>query len=281
LIDSPFGLDGKVALVTGASRGLGAGIADALREAGATVVGTSRDPESAARAAERLGTPAVEMDVTDVASVRAGVDRVVSELGRLDILLNNAGVNVPQGVFDVDEESWDAVIDTNLKGSFFAAQAAARHMVERGEGGRIINIGSQAGVVGIEERSAYCASKGGVSLLTRVLAIELAPHGITANAVAPTFIATELTRATLEDPLAHPAGPRRRGGGRERGRGVSRQPRRGHGYRAHAAGGRRLDRVVRRFAEGMPSTNRAISHQHAQAFGFRFQPSASCALADS
>jgi 2-deoxy-D-gluconate 3-dehydrogenase len=195
-----FGLDGKVALVTGASRGLGAGIADALKEAGASVVGTSRDRASVARLAERLGTPAVEMDVTDVASVRAGVDRIVSEVGRLDILVNNAGVNVPQGVFEVDEESWDAVIDTNLKGSFFAAQAAARHMVERGEGGRIVNIGSQAGVVGIEERSAYCSSKGGVTLLTKVLAIELAPHGITANAVAPTFVATELARSTLEDP---------------------------------------------------------------------------------
>jgi NAD(P)-dependent dehydrogenase (short-subunit alcohol dehydrogenase family) len=114
--------------------------------------------------------------------------------------VNNAGVNVPHGVFEVDEESWDAVIDTNLKDAFFAAQEAARHMVERGEGGRVINIASQAGVVGIEERSAYCASKGGVVLLTKVLAIELAQHGITANAVAPTFIATELTRSTLEDP---------------------------------------------------------------------------------
>jgi len=195
-----FGLDSKVALVTGASRGLGAKIADALREAGATVAGTSRHPESAARVAENLGTLAVEMDVTDVASVRAGVGLVASELGKIDILVNNAGVNVPQGILEVDEESWDTVIDTNLKGSFFAAQAAARHMVDRGEGGRIINVGSQAGTVGIEERSAYCASKGGVGLLTKVLAIELAPHRITANAVAPTFVATELTRVTLGDP---------------------------------------------------------------------------------
>ena len=195
-----FGLSGKVALVTGASRGLGAEISAALRKAGATVAGTSRHPESAARVAENLGTVAVEMDVTDTASVRAGVDLVASELGRIDILVNNAGVNVPQGIFEVDEESWDTVIDTNLKGSFFAAQAAARHMADRGEGGRIINVGSQAGTVGIEERSAYCASKGGVGLLTKVLAIELAPHRITANAVAPTFVATELTRATLGDP---------------------------------------------------------------------------------
>jgi len=195
-----FRLDGKVALVTGASRGLGAGIADALKEAGATVAGTSRERGSAEQVAERLDSLPIKMDVSDVDSVRAGVDRVASELGRLDILVNNAGLNIPQGIFEVDEASWDAVVDANLKGTFFAAQAAARHMVAGGEGGRIINVASQAGVVGIEERSSYGASKGGAVLLTKVLAIELAQHAITANAVAPTFIATELTRTTLEDP---------------------------------------------------------------------------------
>ena len=195
-----FRLDGKIALVTGASRGLGAGISDALREAGATVVGTSREQDSAGRGAERLGSVPVVMDVSDVASVRDGVDRVASELGRLDILVNNAGLNIPQGVFDVDEASWDAVLDTNLKGTFFAARAAARHMVAGGEGGRIINVASQAGVVGIEERSVYGASKAGAILLTKVLAIELARHDITVNAIAHTFVATELTRGTLENP---------------------------------------------------------------------------------
>jgi NAD(P)-dependent dehydrogenase (short-subunit alcohol dehydrogenase family) len=195
-----FRLDGKVALVTGASRGLGAGIADALKEAGATVAGTSREQGSAEQVAERLDSVPVAMDVSDVASVRAGVDHVASELGRLDILVNNAGLNIPQGIFDVDEASWDAVVGTNLKGSFFATQASARHMADRSEGGRIINVASQAGVVGIEERSAYGASKGGTVLLTKVLAIELAQYGINVNAVAPTFIATELTRGTLENP---------------------------------------------------------------------------------
>lgn len=195
-----FRLDGQVALVTGASSGLGAGIATELVEVGATVVGTSRDAESAKRVAEQLGSVPLIMDVTDVASIREGTNRVASEYGRLDVLVNNAGLNVPQGVFEVDEASWDSVIDTNLKGTFFAAQAAARHMAERGEGGRIINIASQAGVVGIEERSAYGASKGGALTMTKVLAIELAQYGITVNAVAPTFVATELTRSTLEDP---------------------------------------------------------------------------------
>jgi 2-deoxy-D-gluconate 3-dehydrogenase len=142
----------------------------------------------------------VVMDVVDVASVQAGVDSVVSEFGHLDVLVNNAGMNIPQGVFDVDEASWDTVLDTNLKGTFFVTQAAARHMADRGEGGRIINIASQAGVVGIEERSAYGSSKGGVVVLTKVLALELAHYGITVNAVAPTFVATELARNTLADP---------------------------------------------------------------------------------
>ena len=195
-----FQLDGKVALVTGASRGLGAGLATGLREAGATVVGTSRDSKSAAQLAEHLGTVPAVMDVTDVASVQASVDRVASEFGHLDLLINNAGLNIPQSVFDVDEASWDSVIDTNLKGTFFATQAAARHMVTRGEGRRISNVASQAGVVGIEERSAYGASKSGVILLSKVLAIGLAQHEITVNAVAPTFIATELRHSTLENP---------------------------------------------------------------------------------
>ena len=194
-----FQLDGKVALVTGASRGLGAGIATGLREAGATVVGTSRDSKSAARVAEQLGTLPAVMDVTDVASVRASIEGIVSGFGHLDLLINNAGLNIPPSVFDVDEASWDSVIDTNLKGTFFATQAAAA-MVARDEGGRIINVASQAGVVGIEERSAYGASKSGVILLSKVLAIGLAQHEITVNAVAPTFIATELTRSTLENP---------------------------------------------------------------------------------
>ena len=196
-----FRLDGKVALVTGASRGLGAGIAGALKEAGATVTGTSRDQGSANGISEKLGTPPITMDVTQVASIRAGVDRVVEELGRIDVLVNNAGLNVPQGVFDVDEASWDTVMGTNLKGAFFASQAAARHMVERGEGGRIVTVGSQAGEVGIEERSAYCASKAGAHLMTKVLALELAGHNITANVVAPTFVETDLTRPMLEDPV--------------------------------------------------------------------------------
>ena len=164
------------------------------------MAGTSRTEESAEEIAERLGTSPMIMDATDVSSVHESIDKATSELGGLDILVNNAGLNVPQGIFEVDEESWDAVMDTNLKGSFFATQAAARHMANDENGGRIINVGSQAGVVGIEERSAYGASKGGVTVLTKVLALELAEHNVTVNTVAPTFVATELTRSTLENP---------------------------------------------------------------------------------
>lgn len=199
-MEGPLALEGKVALVTGASRGLGAGIADALTAAGARVVGTSRDEASAARVAERLSSPVVVMDVTDLASIRAGVDLVASRLGGIDVLVNNAGVNIPQAVLDVDETSWDRILDTNLKGTFFVAQAVASHMVRTGRPGRIVNITSQAGEVGIEERSAYGASKGGAGILTKVLALELAEHDIVVNAVAPTFVDTELAAATLADP---------------------------------------------------------------------------------
>lgn len=195
-----FRLDQKVCLVTGASRGLGEDIAHTLRQAGATVVGTSRHPEAARRVAQALNTLPVEMDVTEIASIQQAVERVVAEYGRLDILVNNAGLNIPQGIFEVDEASWEAVMATNLKSVFFASQAAARQMVAANQGGRIINISSQAGVVGIEERAAYCASKGGVTQLTKVLALELARYNITVNAVAPTFVETELTRSTLANP---------------------------------------------------------------------------------
>ncbi len=195
-----FRLDGKVAMVTGASRGLGAGIADALKEAGATVVGTSRKQDSAEQVAKRLDSVPVAMDVSDVPSVRAGIDRVASELGRLDILVNNAGLNIPQGVFDVDEASWDAVLDTNLKGTFFATQAAGRHMADHGGGGRIVNVASRGAFRGEPDQPAYGASKAGLNALGQSLAVALAPRGITINAVAPGFVETDMASQYLKPP---------------------------------------------------------------------------------
>jgi NAD(P)-dependent dehydrogenase (short-subunit alcohol dehydrogenase family) len=186
-------------MVTGAAGGLGRAIADGLAELGAQVVATSRDADTAAELAGRYGTPPCVLDVLDVASLHATADQVLAG-GPVDILVNNAGVNRPQSALEVEESAWDSVLDTNLKGVFFLTQAVARSMVESGRGGSVVNIGSQAGSVAIEERSAYCASKGGLEQITRVLAIELAGHGVRVNTVAPTFVLTNLTRSTLERP---------------------------------------------------------------------------------
>ena len=125
---------------------------------------------------------AYEVDVLNVPAMRQSIDRLVQDFGQLDILVNNAGVRVRRPALEVSEDDWDRVLDTNLKGLFFCAQAAARHMAPRGNG-RIINIASQLGTVGNLNRSAYCASKGGVVNLTKVLALEWTPLGITVNAI--------------------------------------------------------------------------------------------------
>jgi 2-deoxy-D-gluconate 3-dehydrogenase len=127
------------------------------------------------------------------------VDRALAELGRIDVLVNNAGLNVPRLAVDVTEEDWDRVLDVDLKGVFFTTQAVAKKsMIPRG-GGKIVNIASIMGVVGYSYRAAYCSAKAGLVNLTRVLAFEWARHGITANAVAPTFVETPLTRPMFED----------------------------------------------------------------------------------
>jgi NAD(P)-dependent dehydrogenase (short-subunit alcohol dehydrogenase family) len=195
-----FRLEGKRAFVTGASRGLGRAIAGALSERGARVA-IGELPERMADAQSAAGEihgAAVPLDVRDVANTRTAVDRAAELLGGLDIVVNNAGVNVPLKAVDVTEEAWDTVLDTNLKGVFFVSQAAERHM--RQGGGRIVNIASQNGVVAYPRRAAYCSAKAGVVNLTRLLALEWAPFGILVNAVAPTFIETELTALTLSDP---------------------------------------------------------------------------------
>ena len=184
-------LDGLVALVTGSGRGIGEALAVGLAQAGADVA-VSDLPERIAEASgvqaciEVLGrrSAAYSMDVQVIGEINAGIDRVVEEFGRLDILVNNAGIRRRQTAVDVTEEDWDAVIATNLKGTFFCSQAAARHMIPQGRG-RIINIASQLAVVAAENRAAYCASKGGVASLTQVLALEWIQHGITVNAIGP------------------------------------------------------------------------------------------------
>lgn len=194
-----FRLGGKVALVTGASSGLGEAIARAFAEAGARVAVHGRDPERTRQVAAAVeGTPVIGA-LDSVAACRRVVDAAAGLWGGLDILVNNAGFNQPQPALEVTEAVWDSVMDLNLKYVFFCSQAAARHMLPRGWG-RIINIGSQMGHVGLAGRAAYCASKGGVAQLTKVLALEWATQGVTVNAVSPTFVSTRLTERMLANP---------------------------------------------------------------------------------
>ena len=195
-----FRLDGQVALVTGANRGIGAGLAVALGEAGATVVLAARTAEDLDELAASIpGSTTVTMDLADVASIRSAVAQVEDRHGRIDILVNNAGLGANHPALDVTEDDWDSMMDVNLKGLFFCSQAVARGMVERGHG-RIIHMSSQASVVGIEDHAVYCASKGGVNQLTRVMALEWSRHGVTTNAVGPTFTFTPGTAERLDDP---------------------------------------------------------------------------------
>jgi NAD(P)-dependent dehydrogenase (short-subunit alcohol dehydrogenase family) len=192
-----FRLDGRRALITGAGRGLGAAIAQGLQELGATVYGTSRDRASAEEIARRHGTEPVVLDVADVEQATEAVTRLQESVGGIDLLVNNAGINVVDTALDIRPQDWQAVHDTNVKGLFFVSQAVARDLVERGMRGSIVNIGSQAGAVAIEDRATYGASKGAIAQLTRNLALEWAPHGIRVNNVAPTFVRTDLTAETL------------------------------------------------------------------------------------
>ena len=202
-----FDLEGQVALVTGAARGLGSSIAVALAHAGADLALGVHDATSGAEVAERvqaLGRQAlvVPMDVTDLTQIASATGAVVQKFGRIDLLVNNAGLGPENAPEDVTESDFDLTFDVNVKGLFFTSQTVGRLMIGQ-KSGRIINMSSQAGLVALPGEAIYCASKAAVSHLTRCLAIEWGTHGINVNAVAPTFIRTPGTEPALSDPTFH------------------------------------------------------------------------------
>jgi NAD(P)-dependent dehydrogenase (short-subunit alcohol dehydrogenase family) len=204
LQQSPFSLAGKTAFVTGAATGLGAAISAALARSGADVAisdkpGNSLDKTAASAREVGRRTLCLELDVRNLRQIIQAVEAVHSEFGRIDILVNNAGINRPSPGLEVTEENWDDHFATNVKGGFFLAQAAAKKMFENSHG-RIIFIASQSGLVGIPGQPVYCASKGAVVQLVRALGVEWARRGVTVNAVAPTFVETNLTRQRLRNP---------------------------------------------------------------------------------
>ncbi len=201
--DTPFDLTGKVAVVTGASRGLGQYLGRALARAGADLVITSRrlqDLKPFQSEMEGLGRQVLplELDLRDAESIRAAAADASSHFGKIDILVNNAGCNVRKPALDVTWDDWNLVLDTNLRGSFFVAQAFARGMVECGYG-RIINIGSVTSVFGYAGIAPYCASRGGIKQLTMSLADEWGPNGVTVNCLAPGWFKTKQNAVLYEN----------------------------------------------------------------------------------
>jgi gluconate 5-dehydrogenase len=200
---SPFDLSGKIALVTGAYRGLGFAIAQGLARAGATVVLNGRKPEVLAAAAKTLTDAGLhvttsEFDVTDGPGVRRAVAGIEALHGRLDILVNNAGIQRRNALVEFTQQDWDDIIATNLTAPFLVSQAALPGMIAR-RSGKIIHIASLMSELARPSVVPYTAAKGGVRQLTRGMAVELAPHNIQVNAIAPGYFATEMNRALIDN----------------------------------------------------------------------------------
>ena len=201
---SSFGLENQIAIVTGASQGIGRTLAIALAQAGADVALVSRtrsDLEAVAREIEAAGRQALVMpaDIQDVSQIRKRVDEVHTAFGKIDILINNAAWTATVEALEATEEEWDQTLDTSLKAIFFASQAVAKIMIQQGHG-KIVNIGSTLGRTAFAKRSVYGAAKAGVHQLTRVLALEWAAKGVNVNAVAPCITETPTRRELFERP---------------------------------------------------------------------------------
>ena len=200
---SVFDLSGKVAIVTGATKGLGHGMAVALAEAGANIVVVSRTPHECENVAKEIAGLGVETlaqpcDVTKKASIIELANKTIERFGKIDILVNNAGTAVTIPCEDLTEEDWDKVMDTNLKSVFLLSQAVGKQMIAQ-KHGKIINIASMFGLVGDKNVLPYLASKGGVIQLTRGLALEWAKHNIQVNAVAPGYVMTPINQKELSE----------------------------------------------------------------------------------
>jgi NAD(P)-dependent dehydrogenase (short-subunit alcohol dehydrogenase family) len=199
-----FNLSGKVAMVTGSTRGLGEVAAMALAKAGADVAICGRNQDDLKRVPaliKKLNQKAAgfHLDVTSADSVQKGVDAILAHFGRVDILVNNAGVNHRVPVLEYDEDAWDMVINTNLKGYFLVAKAVVPQMIKAGYG-KVINISSILGTVALPNQLAYAASKGGVDQMTKVMAVEWARQGVRVNAIGPTYFETDLVTQIRSDP---------------------------------------------------------------------------------
>jgi len=199
-----FSLEKQIALVTGASKGIGYGLAKAIAHAGARVLVSARSIDLLQGLVKEIESEggeadAFQMDVRDAAGIEEVFHKIEKKYGTLDILVNNAGMGAPVPAVDITEDYWDNMMSLNLKGLFFCSQAAARIILKKGYG-RIVNMSSQASVVGIPEEAVYCASKAGVNMLTKVMALEWSGKGITVNAVGPTFIYTPGTAERLDTP---------------------------------------------------------------------------------
>jgi gluconate 5-dehydrogenase len=201
--DTLFDLTGKVALVTGTSRGLGQYFARALARAGADIAMTSRSKDSLAAFGDEIGALgrrsfATELDVRDHASIQRAVQAIEKHFGKIDILVNNAGCNIRKPALDVTWEDWNTILDTNLRGSFFVAQRVAAGMIAR-QYGRIINVGSVTSVAGYAGLGPYGASRGGIRQLTMSLADDWGRHGVTVNCLAPGWFKTQQNRVLYEN----------------------------------------------------------------------------------
>ena len=203
-------LENKVALITGASSGIGAGVAARFAAEGARVAvnyrpGSAKDRDAAEAAVRSYGTRsiAVEADVSKRDQVDAMMRRTLTELGRIDICINNAGIEIKRDFVETTDEEWNRVLSVNLYGSFVTSQLAARAMVAQGGGGRLIFMSSVHEDIPFPGFTSYCASKGAIRMMMRNLAMELAPHGITVNNIAPGAIATPINQSVLDDPVAY------------------------------------------------------------------------------